>query len=199
MSITKGGILRSLSINESSGRNLVVESDRNSSYSYTPGTGTNSCIDGYDVDLSSCKPGDTLYIRIRVDYNGLDASNTSGTFRIWFQGTSYNSSEGWNWNHGNIIASMSSDALGDITSIVSGNNGCTILHKSVTVSSSALSAYTMVRVGLRSDYSNGTGSIKISELEVIPSEYYVPETPTSNMPSFHLGKEYISAREIYEL
>ena len=199
MSITKGGILRSLSINESSGRNLVIESNRNSSYSYTPGTGTNSCIDGYDVDLSSCKPGDTLYIRIRVDYNGLDASNTSGTFRIWFQGPSYNSSEGWNWNHGNIIASLSSDALSDITSIVSGNNGYTILHKSVTVSSSALSEYTMVRVGLRSDYSNGTGSIKISELEVIPSKYYVPETPTSNMPSFHLGKEYISAREIYEL
>ena len=194
MSITKGGILKSLSINESSGRNLVIESNRNSSYSYTPGTGTNSCIDGYDVDLSSCKPGDTLYIRIRVDYNGLDASNTSGTFRVWFQGASYNSSEGWNWNHGNTIT----DNLGDITSIVSGNNGCTILHKSLTVSSGALSAYTMVRVGLRSDYSNGTGSIKISELEVIPSKYYVPETPTSNMPSFHLGKEYVSAREIYE-
>ena len=194
MSITKGGILKSLSINESSGRNLVIESDRNSSYSYTPETGTNSCVDGYDVDLSSCKPGDTLYIRIRVDYNGLNASNTSGTFKIWFQGPSYNSSEGWNWNHGNIIT----EALGDITSIVSGNNGCTILHKSLTVSSGALSAYTMVRVGLRSDYSNGTGSIRISELEVIPSKYYVPETPTSNMPSFHLGKEYVSAREIYE-
>ena len=91
MSITKGGILKSLSINESSGRNLVIESNRNSSYSYTPGTGTNSCIDGYDVDLSSCKSGDILYIRIRVDYNGLNASNTSGTFKIWFQGTSYNS------------------------------------------------------------------------------------------------------------
>lgn len=195
MSITKGGILRSLSINESSGRNLVIESNRNSSYSYTPETGTNSCITGYDVDLSSCKPGDTLYIRIRIDYNGLDASNTSGTFGIWFQGETYNSSEGWNWNHGNTITY----ALGDITSIVSGNNGCTILHKSATVSSSVLSAYTMVRVGLRSNYSNGTGSIKISELEVIPSKYYVPETPTSNMPSFHLGKEYISAREIYEL
>lgn len=195
MSITKGGILKSLSINESSGRNLVIESDRNSSYSYTPETGTNSCIGGYDVDLSSCKPGDTLYIRIRIDYNGLDASNTSGTFGIWFQGATYNSSEGWNWNHGNNIIT---GALGDITSIVSGNNGCTILHKSATVSSSVLSAYTMVRVGLRSDYSNGTGSIKISELEVIPSKYYVPETPTSNTPSFHLGKEYVSAREIYE-
>ena len=143
MSITKGGILKSLSINESSGRNLVIESYRNSSYSYTPGTGTNSSIDGYDVDLSTCKSGDTLYIRIRVVYNGLDASNTSGTFGIWFQGASYNSSEGWSWNRGNIIT----QALGDITSIVSGNNGCTILHKSVTVSSSVLSAYTMVRVG----------------------------------------------------
>ena len=198
MSITKGGVLKSLSINESSGRNLVIESDRNSSYSYTPGTGTNSCITGYTVNLSSCKPGDTLYIRIRLDYNGLDASNTSGTFRIWFQGATYNSSEGWNWNHGNIIANSASDVLGNITSIVSGNNGCTILHKSVTVSSSVLSAYTMVQVGLRSDYSNGTGSIKISELEVIPSKYFVPEAPTSNIPSFHLGKEYISAREIYE-
>lgn len=194
MSITKGGILKSLSINESSGRNLVIESDRNSSYSYTPGTGANSCVTGYDVDLSSCKPGDTLYIRIRIDYNGLDASNTSGTFKMWFQGASYNSSEGWNWNHGNLIAGT----LGDITSIVSGNNGCTILHKSTTVPSSIPAAYTRVYVGLRSDYSNGTGSIKISELEVIPSKYYVPETPTSNMPSFHLGKGYISAREIYE-
>ena len=194
MSITKGGILKSLSINESSGRNLVIESNRNSSYSYTPGTGTNSCIDGYDVDLSSCKSGDILYIRIRVDYNGLNASNTSGTFKIWFQGTSYNSSEGWNWNHGNIIT----EALGDITSIVSGNNGCTILHKSTIVPSSIPAAYTMVYVGLRSDYSNDTGSIKISELEVIPSKYYVPETPTSSIPSLHLGKEYVSAREIYE-
>ena len=194
MSITKGGILKSLSINESSGRNLVIESDRNSSYSYTPRTGTNSCITGYAVDLSNCKSGDILYVRVRLDYNGLDASSTSGTFRIRFHGATYNSSEGWNWNHSNIITG----ALGDITSIVSGNNGCTILHKSVTVSSSVLSAYTMVQVGLRSDYSNGTGSIKISELEVIPSKYYVPETPTSNMPSFHLGKEYVSAREIYE-
>ena len=195
MSITKGGILTSLSINESSGRNLVIESDRNSSYSYTPGTGVNSCVEGYKVDLSNCKSGDTLYIRIRIDYNGLDASNTSGTFGMWFQGASYNSSEGWNWNHGNIIT----EALGGITDIVSGNNGCTILHKSTTISSSVLSAYTRVYVGLRSDYSNGTGSIKISELEVIPSKYYVPEIPTSNTPSFHLGKEYISAREIYEL
>ena len=194
MSITKSGILKSLSINESSGRNLVIESDRNSSYSYTPGTGIDSCISGYLVDLSNCKSGDILYIRIRLDYSGLNASNTSGTFGMWFQGASYNSSEGWNWNRGNIIT----EALGDITSIVSGNNGCTILHKSTVVPSSIPAAYTKVYVGLRSDYSNGTGSIGISELEVIPSKYYVPETPTSNMPSFHLGKEYVSAREIYE-
>lgn len=195
MNITKSGILKSPSINESSGKNLVVESQINSSFSYTPGTGTNSCLQGYMVDLSSCKSGDVVYIRIKMDYSGFNASNTAGTFGMWFQGATYNTSNGWSWNYGNPITG----ALGNITSIVSGKNGSTTLQKSTTMPSNVPGTVTKVYVGFRSDYSNGTGKITISGLEVIPAKYYVPENPISGVPSFHLGKDYISAKEIYEL
>ena len=49
-------------------------------------------------------------------------------------------------------------------------------------------------------YSNGTDSVtcKFWDTFLIPEKYYVPENFQSNTPSLHIGKDFISGREVYE-
>ena len=64
--MTKKGILSADSICESSGMNLVIESDRNKSLQYTPNTGANSTLEAFTVDYSNCKAGETVFAKMDI-------------------------------------------------------------------------------------------------------------------------------------
>lgn len=197
MGITKSGIITSPNICESSAMNYVDERYIGKSFQYTPSTGTNSCLGGFIVNYPNCIPGEKIYISIKVEWNGFDTSNTNGTFSMYFQGATYNVSTGeWEWaGHNNV-----SYALGGLTSLVlSSLTGSAILKSSCIIDSQYPSVRTREYLGIRSDYSNGTGWIRISDLEVIPERYYVPKNQIGGSTSLHIGKDYISTGELCEI
>lgn len=202
MSFNKNGIISSNNIYEPAGKNLVEESKRGKSYTYTPGTGTNATLHpGFTVDLSDCTTGEKLYIRIKVDWSGFDTSNTAGTFAIWFQGDVYNATTNtWTWNTGNIIAGKLGSGGNITNTLLSATSGSIIFESVATVPSNYKDTITMARLGLRSDYSNGTGTITISDLEVIPEKYYTPSPESTNSGSaLKIADDYIVANRLYEL
>ena len=192
MGFYKTGHVTTAELIESSAANLVIDTQINNIYSYTPSTTSNSCTEGYTVDFSNCVSGEKVYLRIKVSWSGFDASNTSGTFKIRFQGSNYNFTDDvWEWT-----TQYPSNSKQDLTNLVLGTtSGTKIIETSLTIPSEIPTKYTKCHVGLRSDYSNGTGSITISGLEVIPERYYI----NSGLTSLKINKNYISSNEIYEL
>ena len=191
----KNGIVASENIYESSGMNLVQQDQINNKYTYTPGTGNNSCIEGYTVDYSSCKAGEKVYCRIKVEWNGFDTSNTNGTFSMNFQGSNYNNTTStWEWKVDSIATSALNNAQSLKTLVLSATSGnAVITSNAYTIPSSYPSPYTKSHMGIRTNYSNGTGWIAISELEVIPEKYY-----TSSSSALKVSNNYTSSENIYE-
>ena len=200
MSITKQGIITSPNIYESSAMNYVQQSQVGASFQYTPSTGINSCIGGYTIDFSNCTAGEKIYIRLKVEWNGFDTSNTNGDFSMWFQGDTYHVTNGWEWAGNPVVAAALSWMYNLKNLVLSSASGSTILKTSTTIHSDYPSVRKYAHMGIRTDYSNGTGWIRISELEVIPEKYYVPETFAGEVgASLHIGKNYISTRELIEI
>lgn len=196
MSITKQGIITSPNIYESSAMNLHYGSnlgDRDSSvYTFTPSTEINSCMRDIIVHGELYPANELMHARFKVKWNGFDTSNTSGNFNIFFQGYYTKSDGNTTWwtplsdsadSHRNLKNLVLSSSSGEYIYDFIFNNEPRRTHE-----------------GIRSDYSNGTGTISFSDFIVIPEKYYVPSTPQSgNSVSLHIGKDYISAGEIYEI
>ena len=197
MNIYKNGVLLSDNIYESNGTNILIPADIGSSYVYTPGTGNNSCVTGFTVDYSSCNLEEKVYISIKIEWSGFDSSNTNGTFNSWFQGSTYNAVKGaWEWGGRNNVTTALNSVENLGTLLLSSTSGIRVITASCTINSDYPITRTMEHVGIRTDYSNGIGVIKISDLMVIPEKYYV--NPAAEGVSLHIGKDYISAGEIYE-
>lgn len=195
MSITKQGIITSPNIYESSAMNLHYGSnsgDRDSMvYTFTPSTEDNSCMRDIIIHGELYPQYTKMHARFKVTWNGFD--NSSGNFNIYFQGY-YQKSDGtinWSTPLGDSITSKA-DIHGLVLSSSSGEYIYDFIFDNV--------AYT-THEGIRSNYSNGTGTLKFSDFIVIPEKYYVPSTPhtSGNSVSLHIGKDYISAGEIYEI
>ena len=196
----KNGVISSDNIYESSGMNLVQQDQINKTFSYTPSTNTNSCIHpGYVVDYSNCKPGEKIYCRIKVEWNGFDESNTNGTFNMWFQGDNYNNTTNvWEWKGTSLVANALNNKQSLKTLVLSKASGTAIITSDAyTIPSNFPNPYIKGRMGIRTDYSNGTGWIAISELEVVQEKYYVGEKTNS---AFKISKNnFISCQNIIEI
>ena len=190
------GIISSDNVYESSAMNLVQQDQINDKYTYTPSTGTNSCVTGYTVDYSSCKAGDKVYCRIKVEWSGFDTSNTDGTFAMRFQGANYNATTNtWDWKV-NAIAPVALNNKQSLTSLVlsKSSGSAVIISDAYAVTESYPSPYTKANVGIRTDYSNGSGIITISELEVIPEKYYINASS-----SLKVANNYVSSQDFIEI
>ena len=199
MKFNKNGILSSSNIYEGDACNLVLQSQILNTYSYVPSTSTNSCIyPGWEVLFEDCIAGEKLFCLVDVKWSGFDTSNTNGTFDIRFQGDNYKVSTGsYAWEGANHVCSaLNTTSLK--TLVLSSTSGTSTIVSSVTVPSTYPGTYSKSHVGLRSDYSNGTGRITLSNLRVIKEKYYVPKSYDGN-PSLHIGKDYISSGAIYEI
>lgn len=184
MNITKSGIFKSPSINESSGANILLNSEKYTQA--TPYVVSGTSMDIYqETDMyNRVTPGETYYLTCKTNAPwATDHLGDKGTVTIWlYLLKTFNAS---NTSYDSPICFV----YGASNNIANGVWKYTIP-----------SGYNMARIRYNT-YSNGTDSVTVKfwDTFLIPAKYYVPENPTSGVPSFHLGKDYISAREIYEL
>lgn len=166
----KNGNLICSEIFESSCMNVSPQS----SISYTPGTGNNSCMQFNIPDLVS---GASYYLDITVEWSGgFDTSNTNGTFSLRCQGSTYNNGS-WNWNQGNAMTSAVNNAFGgSFTSTVLGSASGSIRK---IVKFTVGSEQTGLGLGARSNYSNGNGKLTYKNLMIIPEKYFVNQSISS--------------------
>lgn len=191
----KTGIVEHQKLMESSGANILGTEFIGQTYSYIPSAGSNATMNTVYADVSNLQPGEKVWVKVDVEWSGFDTSNTSGTFALFFQGDHYSiANDKWEWTGGNAICS----ALNSVASsnrltglVLSQPSGKTTLITSFT-STAYPNTYNKVRIGVRSDYSNGVGSFTMSNIEVIPDKYYIDKT-------FKIGKTYLSTNQIIEV
>lgn len=195
MGVTKTGIVSSSNIYESKAKTVhynTTPGDLDSkSYTFTPTTGVNSCMREIIVHGELYPTNELMHARFKVTWNGFDTSNTSGDFGMVFQGYHQDSDGTTQW-----WTSLGSAAnnIRNLRSLVLSSTSGSYIYDFTYNNTSALT-----HEGFRCDYSNGTATITFSDMIVIPEKYYVPESFQSGTPSFRMGKDYISAKEIYEL
>jgi hypothetical protein len=189
--ISKNGIVSSNNLYESKAMNIA-----NSSYigSYTPGTGTNSCLNQLMIPFTDYTEKTTFHIRVLVTYSGFDTSNENGIFDMWFQGDVRKVSDNTTtWNN-NYMTSKLNNYKNLKVLVLSSESGIFQYDTTFTIPASWFETYNGIRLGIRSDYSNGTGKITISNVEVMPEKYYI-----GGGTALRVGEDYIAVNEFYEL
>ena len=115
------------------------------------------------------------YIEVLLTWGGgFEKTNSSGTFGSWIQGSQYDGSS-WSWSYANPMANALNNAVdssaGRITSLLlSASSGYKLISTTFTNTTTACTGYD---IGVRCDYANGKGWIKLSNVKVIPYDQYV--------------------------
>ena len=188
----KNGIVKSPKIVEDSLVDVFIQT--NPVQQYTP-TDINNWTTTYgkwmitDDDL----PGDKFRIYLTVQYNGFDTSSTSGTFNIRFQGANFTSPTTSAWSGSNAVTNALNSQYSLKTLVLSGVSGTYTYECTFTLTEDFYNNYYGSNIGLRSDYSNGTAWIKVSDIKIIPEKYLLE----SNVKT-KVGQNYISTKEIIE-
>lgn len=174
-----------------------IQTNTQETTTYTPSTGTNSCIsDAYRrVMFTDYVAGDTFAVTITIKYNGFDTSNTSGTFALRFQGTNYNTSAAaWQWAGSNPINVVLNATRPLTTEVLSKTSGTYTYKTFFTLNSTFRDTYSGSGVGVRSDYSNGTATLTITDFVVTPIK-----SSNSGDKQAKIGDNYITAEQFYEI
>lgn len=191
-------------------KNGIVESDyflvhdaRNSytqistTTSYTPSTGTNSCINPYKVSTYGYEAGQQMRIKITVKYSGF-TTNTNDNFNIFWQGANWTSADTSAWQGTNFICPSlnNSKSLKDV--VLTQATGTYTYDIVVTLNQTFLDTYVGSNVGIRSDYSNGSGNIAIIDFKAIPEQYSVAYTGTPKI-KMKVKDDWIVTHDYMEL
>ena len=194
MSLYKNGIISAKEFYETDGANLANWY----SYGYTPGTGNNSthsfAIIKFD-DKSWITTSTVFRIVCDVSYSGFDESNTDGTFNMYFQGARYEDSTGtWVWEGENPFPKALNDIQSLTTLVLSSESGFYRYNTTLTLTNTWLSTYSGQEIGIRTNYSNGTGRININKLLIIEDKY-----SSNTSAKAHIGEDFMSGYEIIEI
>ena len=192
----KTGVISTSDIYESDGMNTYTYA--NTPISFTPNTGTNSCSGQYTwYTPDGAVTGDVFRIFVTIDYNGFDTSNTAGTFDMWWQGSVYdNTTETWKWE-GNCNIAYTLNNVRPKTVVLSSTKGTYTWEQTMALSENNATRYVGQHLQLRSDYSNGTGTLTIRDFKVILDKYSVSTTPP--IIREREGDDYIAVEEFMEL
>ena len=154
---------------------------------YTPAANTNnSCSGNINVDFSPYQDlGKDIIIMFECDiaWNNL-AAGTGGTFGIVLQGTNRaRADNSWKWEGTNYVTGGY-----NFTSQVTANKTGT-LHRKVTnkIPASWFNTYNGSRIQFRTNYSNGSGTVTMSNVKV------------SLSPIFKIDKEHIQSNQLIEI
>lgn len=158
-------------------------------WSFTPTTANNSTFQFALVQQAEA-PNKQYHLSLTVEWSGFDTSNTEGTFSIIWQEYWFRiSDETWQWSSTPISNALNSDIkLYDM--VLSAESGVHQYEVDFTTSSDI--KYSWIR--LRSNYSNGTGKLKFSNLSIVPKQYYL-----DNKSKVKSGNDYIISNEIIEI
>lgn len=141
------------------------------SYAYVPTTGTNNTLHKLIIDLSNATPG-TYYATLDVDWVGFDSSNTDGTFNLYFHTSGTKKSDGTGvWSDVIGINNALHKQANPLILVTQHPSGKFHYRVNLNITQTHLDTYRMVTLGLRSDYSNGTGWIRLSNFHVYKSQY----------------------------
>lgn len=156
------------------------------SITYTPSTGLNSCMPERVVTVT---PNVKYYIECTLTWNGFTATNSGGTFNMWFQGTQNDS-----WENANPVTGALSDVRSPRDVVLSKTTGV-YTYKTTFISTST--SITKFGISMRSDYSNGTAWVTLSDILIVPEKYYI-DLLSSNSVKTKFHNTYISCNEIIE-
>ena len=150
----------------------------NTTSSYTPSTGTNSCMNmGKWMVPDGAVAGDQFQIKMLVEYKNFDRSNTSGTFSMRWQGANYTSPTSSAWQGSNPVCGALNGVLSPTTVVLTATSGSYLYEAYFTLTSDFVSTYYGSNIGVRSDYSNGTGVLTVKNITIIPAQYSTSSTP----------------------
>ena len=144
-----------------------------SSWSYIPAAdANNSCMAGFYFE---CIPGVQKYrIELLVKWSGFaDISTTHTNFQAYFQGNTYNASGTKLWvDVGPMNAAMNSSK--SLASLAKGAASGTYLYNvEFTLPNTWPDTYKGNEIGIRTDYSNGTGKWTISKVRIYPADEHM--------------------------
>lgn len=188
-SILKNGIMTTDEFHESNSTKLSSSSGG----SWTPLANTKNSTTIFSViDLTAFGGSSTdvkIHIEADVSWTAFTAG-TGGTFQgLWFQGANYEiGSTSNNWNASNYITSALNTQYNLRTASAVTTAGNYHYDTIATVPSSWLATYDRSNLGMRCDYSDGTGTVTVSNLKVTPLKYY----------DARIGSDFISANNFIE-
>ena len=182
----KNGVVASGNIYESNATNLLENA-----YKYTREnpyivTGTSSDIIKVTDMYTQIIPGETYYLTCQTDSEWASShgysESTKGKVAIWLY----------------LLKTFNASNTGYDLPILFNTSSSTFIRKGVW-KYTIPSGYNMARVRFNT-YSNGTDTVtcKFWDVRLIPEKYYVPQVG-DNAISLHIGDDYISAGEIYEI
>lgn len=156
------------------------------SVTYTPNTGSNSCMPERVVTVT---PNVKYYIECTLTWNGFTKTNSGGTFDMWFQGTQNDG-----WTTGNPITGALNDIKRPRDVVLSKTTGVYTYKATFTSTSTSITKF---GISMRSDYSNGTAWVTLSDILIVPEKYYI-DLLSSNSVKTKFHNTYISCNEIIE-
>lgn len=181
--VGKEGLVYGKNVSESGGTICAYTStskgnvDTNrSSWSYTPSADTNnSCMNGFYFERIE---GIYNYrITLVVTWSGFtDISTTSTNFDATFQGATVKLDGSSEWSGGSNINSQL-QAQGRLGNLAKGAaSGTRLYDTSFTVPAAWDGTYKGQYVGIRTNYSNGTGKWTISKVRIYPADEHMEDT-----------------------
>lgn len=153
---------------------------------YTPTTALNSCMPERVVTVT---PNVRYYIECNLTWSGFSKTNSGNTFDMWFHGT-----QNGGWTTGNPIADSLNNVKRPRDTVLSATTGNYIYKASFTSTNTTITKF---GISIRSDYSNGTAWVKLSDILIIPEKYYI-DLLSSNSVKTKFHNTYISCNEIIE-
>lgn len=146
---------------------------------YTPTTGTNSCLTGFRMTWKDYQhiiaANDTIHIYLTIDYSDFDMSNTVGTFNLFFQGAYVKSDGTFVWGSNNATSALNIQK--SLKTLVLSSSSGSFTYDTTFMLQDKLTEYVGCNIGIRSDYSNGKGMISMRNILITPEKYHLPPPP----------------------
>lgn len=154
---------------------MIPVDPNHSTKTFTPMTTQNSTVTWYYFE---CIPGMRKYhITMVLEWGGFENITTDKpNFSAWFQGTARKTDKSGNeWNAASFTAALNNHKMPG-TLAKANASGIYLYDIDFEMSSYYTDEYIGQHLGLRSDYSNGTGWFRISKVRIYPADDHMEDT-----------------------
>lgn len=135
-------------------------------------------------------PNVKYYIECTLTWNGFTSTNSGGTFDMWFQGTQNDG-----WTTGNPVADSLNNIKRPRDVVLSKITGVYTYKATFTSTSTSITKF---GISMRSDYSNGTAWVTLSDILIVPEKYYIDLLSSNSVKTkFHNTYAIKGIQELY--